>query len=243
MGLAVTAAVLLSHRPTRVERLVRSAAVFGRVVVPRRHVDALAASRITGALCGATAGAVLSWVVGSPIPIAVATWVGATAPILVRERRDARRARDAERACVTLVEWLCALVAAGRPVETALVSVATRGCASASLDECLTRVRRDYTLGVPLHAAVSREAASSGIRGLAELGTRLERARDLGRGAAPLLSDLRDDLRAAERARALRAASGVEGKLTLVMTLCYLPALALLVIVPLFLTLLAGLFA
>jgi hypothetical protein len=56
------------------------------------------------------------------------------------------------------------------------------------------------------------------------------------------LQDLRDELRAAERARALQAASHVEGKLTLVLTLCYLPALALLVIIPLFVTLLAGLF-
>jgi hypothetical protein len=58
----------------------------------------------------------------------------------------------------------------------------------------------------------------------------------------PMLQDLRDELRAGERARAFQAASHVEGKLTLVLTLCYLPALALLVIVPLFVTLLAGLF-
>ena len=82
-----------------------------------------------------------------------------------------------------------------------------------------------------------------GIPSLCELASRLDRARELGRGAAPLLGDLRDDLRSAERSRALRAAASVEGKLTLVVTLCYLPALALLVIVPLFVTLLAGLFS
>ena len=54
--------------------------------------------------------------------------------------------------------------------------------------------------------------------------------------------DFRDELRAAERSRLLERASQVDGKLTLVLTLCYLPALALLVIIPLFLTLLAGLF-
>jgi hypothetical protein len=58
----------------------------------------------------------------------------------------------------------------------------------------------------------------------------------------PILQELRDELRAGERARSLQAASHVDGHLTLVLTLCYLPALALLVIVPLFLTLLAGLF-
>jgi len=57
-----------------------------------------------------------------------------------------------------------------------------------------------------------------------------------------MLEDLRDELRAGERARLLESASQVDGKLTLVLTLCYLPALALLVMIPLFLTLLAGLF-
>lgn len=141
-----------------------------------------------------------------------------------------------------LVEWLHALVACGRPLETALVAVSDRPSGSALLDGVLARVRRDYTLGVPLRDALSREGASAELPGLVELARRLERARDLGRGALPLLADLRDELRASERAQALQAASHVEGKLTLVLTLCYLPALALLVIIPLFLTLLAGLF-
>ncbi len=89
---------------------------------------------------------------------------------------------------------------------------------------------------------MARTATESGARGLGDLASRLARTRDLGRGTLPMLQDLRDELRASERASALEAASHVEGKLTLVLTLCYLPALALLVIVPLFVTLLAGLF-
>src|SRR6185503_602321 len=102
--------------------------------------------------------------------------------------------------------------------------------------------RRDYALGVPLHHALARAGSTSRVSGLTELANRIDRARDLGRGMLPMLQDLRDELRAAERARALEAADRVEGKLTLVLTLCYLPALALLVVIPLFLTLLAGLF-
>ena len=241
--MSVAASVIAARRGSRVERWVGALTGLDRRAATRR-VDRHVAARVTGALCGATVGAMFAWLVGGGLlPIAVATYVGAVAPALLAERREARRAREAERACVTVVEWLCALVAAGRPIETAVASVAARGATSALLNEALERARRDYTLGVPLHVAVTREGASSGIDGLRELGARLERARTLGRGAAPLLDDLRNDLRAAERARALRAASGVEGKLTLVMTLCYLPALALLVIVPLFLTLLNGLFA
>lgn len=242
LAIAVIAGIFAARPSSRVERWIGAlgdvrGSTMGRT---RRHV----AARVPGALFGATGGALFAWIIGGGVlPIVIGTYAGAVAPAIIAERRDATRARAAERACVTFVEWLCALVAAGRPIETAVVSIAARGTVSPSLNDALGRARRDYTLGVPLHVAISREGASARVGGLIELGARLERARTLGRGAAPLLEDLRNDLRAAERARALRAASGVEGKLTLVMTLCYLPALALLVIVPLFLTLLSGLFA
>ena len=61
--------------------------------------------------------------------------------------------------------------------------------------------------------------------------------------ALVVLRDHRDRLRASERARSLYAAGRVEGRLMLVLVLCYLPALMLLVVIPLFLTLLDGLFA
>ena len=241
-AVAIIAGVLAARPSSHVERWI-AGLDHGRVST-RGHTTRHVAARLAGALCGATCGAMFAWLVGGGLlPIAVATYAGAVAPALIAERRVATRTREAERACVTFVEWLCALVAAGRPFETAVASVAARGTSSTVLNDALRRARRDYTLGVPLHVAVTREGASARVAGLIELGARLQRARTLGRGAAPLLEDLRNDLRAAERARALRAASGVEGKLTLVMTLCYLPALALLVIVPLFLTLLSGLFA
>src|SRR5207245_907641 len=63
-----------------------------------------------------------------------------------------------------------------------------------------------------------------------------------GRGALTVLRDERERLRASERARGLDAAGRVEGRLTLVLALCYLPALMLLVVIPLFLGLLDGLF-
>jgi Flp pilus assembly protein TadB len=163
-------------------------------------------------------------------------------PAVVGEQRAARRRRDAERGMITLVEWLHALVACGRPLETALGSVATRMHGDGLLDHTIAFALRDYTLGVPMASALGRHGRAAELPGLVELAARMERARDLGRGVLPLLQDLRDELRAQERARCLAAASHVEGKLTLVLTLCYLPALALLVIIPLFLTLLAGLF-
>jgi hypothetical protein len=98
------------------------------------------------------------------------------------------------------------------------------------------------TLGAPLHVSLVRESREVGLESLARLGERLERSRDLGMGSLNVLEDLRDELRSAARERLLQSASAVEGKVTLILTLCYLPALALLVVIPLFLTLLAGLF-
>ena len=57
-----------------------------------------------------------------------------------------------------------------------------------------------------------------------------------------MIRDARDAARAAERTAAIEAAAKVEGKLMLTLVLCYLPALMLLVVIPLFLTLLDGLF-
>jgi Flp pilus assembly protein TadB len=209
-----------------------------------RAMDPLAIAKIVAALAGGLTGIVIAWLLPLGIlPVVIGAYVGFIGPSLVADRARSRRRRDAEQGVVTLVEWLHALVASGRPLESALTTAASRVTGDDALDASLERVRRDYTLGVPMHQALEREGQAAGIAGLVELAMRLERARDLGRGVLPLLQDLRDDLRAAERARGLNAASQVEGKLTLVLTLCYMPALALLVIVPLFLTLLAGLFA
>ena len=243
IAVAVTLAICGARRTSTVERRLRSVLPSRTAGAPRTSHDQIALARIACALAAAFVGMTLAFALGLGIlPIPALVYVGAIAPSIVVDRRRSRERRDIERAVITLVEWLHALVSSGRPVEAAVVSVAGRGTGSAALDALLEQVRRDYTLGVPLADAIGRVAAQSRARGLAELAMRLERARDLGRGALPMLQDLRDTLRASERARALEAASHVEGKLTLVLTLCYLPALALLVIIPLFVTLLAGLF-
>ena len=243
LAVAVTLAAVGARRPSTVERRLRSVLPAPVKRSSRRDHDELVLARIACGLAATLAGLAVAWLLGlSVLPVPVFAYFGAITPSLVIDRRRGRDRRAVERAVITMVEWLHALVASGRPIETAVVSVASRGTGSATLDALLDRVRRDYTLGVPLADAIARAANDSGARGLSDLAVRLERTRDLGRGTLPMLQDLRDELRAAERARSLQAASHVDGKLTLVLTLCYLPALALLVIIPLFVTLLAGLF-
>jgi Flp pilus assembly protein TadB len=244
IGIAVALVVIAGRGSSVVDRR------LGRLVPARPIVagfgridDRQVLARIAGGLCGCIIGCVIAVALGiGPLAIPMTAYGGAIAPAILHDRRIAQRRREADRAFVTLIEWLHALVASGRPIEAAIVHGVAHGTGSALLDASLDRVRRDYTLGVPLRDALAREGTASRSPGLIALADRLDRARDLGRGMLPVLQDLRDQLRASERAAALRSASLVEGKLTLVLTLCYLPALALLVIVPLFLTLLAGLF-
>jgi hypothetical protein len=122
-------------------------------------------------------------------------------------------------------------------METAFVAIAERGVGAALMDRAIAAAARSYALGAPLFPALAHEAAAARLSALASIANDLERARDLGRGALVVLRDHRDRLRASERARSLDAAGRVEGRLMLVLVLCYLPALMLLVVIPLFLTL------
>jgi Flp pilus assembly protein TadB len=241
-GIGVALLIVGAQDPSIVERRI------ALILRPRKRIarPAIAdgiALRIGGAIGGATLGCLVGWTLGlGPLPVPLLAFAGSSSAAFAGERRAAARRRHADREMVTVVEWLYALVASGRPLESAVARMTSFDAAGSLIEDSLSRVRRDYALGVPLHDAVHQEGLRSGVRGLVLLGERLERARELGRAALPVLQDLRDELRASERARSLEAASQVEGKLTLILALCYLPALALLVMIPLFLTLLAGLF-
>jgi Flp pilus assembly protein TadB len=206
-------------------------------------IEQLVAAKLALALLGALFAAVIALVV--PIGIVVvfaAAYGGFILPSVVVERRATLRRGEAERAVGSFVEWTHALVLSGRPVDTAVMALARRGTGAPLVDDVLTRVADLYTLGAPLHVSLIRESRIIGLRSLTQLAERLERSRELGQGSVTVLENMREELRSAGRERLLTSASQVEGKMTLILTLCYLPALALLVVVPLFVTLLAGLF-
>ena len=255
---SLAAAVLASRPPSAVgKRLARLAPRTGtppllRSMLVTRDLarsglgwsdDDLIRAKIVAALAGAALAA--SAGVFAPIgPLAVvaAGYGGFILPTLRVDRAAAQRRSEAAQALVTLVEWAEALVASGRPIESAFVAIAQRGVASGLLDGAIAAAASSYELGAPLFPALAREATTVGLPALAAIASDLERARDLGRGALVVLRDHRDRLRASERARSLDAAGRIEGRLMLVLVLCYLPALMLLVVIPLFLGLLDGLF-
>jgi hypothetical protein len=206
-------------------------------------VEHVVAAKIALALTGALlAGAVALVVPIGALFILMMGYVGFVVPSIAVERRAAGRRRDAERATASLVEWTHALVLAGRPVDSAVLALARRGTGAPLLDEVLARVADLYTLGAALHVSLIRESKEAALTSLSRLAERLEHSRELGLGSVSVLEDLREELRSALRERLLQSASQVEGRITLILTLCYLPALALLVVIPLFVTLLAGLF-
>jgi tight adherence protein C len=206
-------------------------------------IEHVVAAKIALALVGALLAAVIALFlpIGAIFVIAAA-YVGFILPSLVVQRQAALRQRDAEAATASLVEWAHALVLSGRPVDSALLAVARRGSGAPLVDEVLARVIDLYTLGAPLHVSLIREGTDVALASLVRLAERLERAREFGVGSVGVLEDLREEMRSAARERLIQSAAQVEGKMTLILTLCYLPALALLVVIPLFVTLLAGLF-
>jgi Flp pilus assembly protein TadB len=203
----------------------------------------LVRAKILAALAGGTLAAAISvFAPIGPLVVVAAAYAGFILPTLRVDRAAAHRRSEAEHSLVTLVEWAEALVASGRPVEAAVVAIAERGVGGPLVDGAVAAAARSYALGAPLFPALAREAAATGLPALAAIASDLERARDLGRGALVILRDHRDRLRASERAKSIDAAGRVEGRLMLVLVLCYLPALMLLVVIPLFLGLLDGLF-
>ena len=205
--------------------------------------EQVVAAKLAGALVCALLGAVIGLVVPiGALVVVAAAYGGFILPSIVMEHRAAMRMREAETATGSFVEWTHALVVSGRPVESAVMALARRGTGVALVDDVLTRVADLYTLGAPLHISLIRESREVGLRSLTRLAERLERSRELGQGSVTILENSREELRSAARERLLASASHVEGQLTLILTLCYLPALALLVVIPLFVTLLAGLF-
>lgn len=203
----------------------------------------LVAAKLALALVGALLAAIIALVVPiGALLIVAAAYGGFVLPSIVVERQVALHRAAAERAIGSFVEWTHALVLSGRPVDSAIFTLARRGTGARLVDDVLARVADLYTLGAPLHVSLIRESSAVALGSLTRLAEQLERARELGHGSVTVLESVREELRSAARERLLASASQVEGKMTLILTLCYLPALALLVVIPLFVTLLAGLF-
>jgi len=258
-AVGVTALFLGLRRTSRVAGHVARLAPSGRRSLLRRWrpvqatlldqsglgltADGLLSLKVVAALALALGGALLSLAVPvGPVAAAGFGYLGFVAPSLAVERLARQRRAAAERRFGAVLEWLEALVAAGRPAESALATLGAQRTGAPVLDDVLRRAAGAYALGAPLFGSLAHEARAAGLPTLVALAEELDRARDLGHGSLAVIRDARDAARSAERARSLDAAGRVEGRLMLVLVLCYMPALMLAVVIPLFLGLLDGLF-
>ncbi len=212
-------------------------------VIPCTQTE-IAAAKVLGLLAGAAIGGLVgSAVAGGGVAALACGSAGFVLPSFIVERRAAARRQGAERPIATTFERLEALAGMGRPVETALSAIARVATGSPLLDATLRGSADAYALGAPLFRSLAIRARAQGLEQLAAFAVDLERSRDLGQGSIAVVRDARDAARSRRRVRSLEAAAKVEGKLMLTLVLCYLPALLLLVVIPLFLTLLDGLFS
>ncbi|OLC55730.1 MAG: hypothetical protein AUH85_08465 [Chloroflexi bacterium 13_1_40CM_4_68_4] len=168
-------------------------------------------------------------------PLAFAAFV---APSEWVRRRAAGRLADRRAGLLPFMERLAALAGAGMTVEKAVLRLADP---ESPLRPMLRDVAARADLGVSPLDALSEVAAREGLLELRDLARDLVRARHGGRQLLPVLGERRELFRLARRAERLEAASRVDGALSLVLVLAYLPALLLLVVVPLFLGLLRAL--
>ena len=148
----------------------RSARDLGQSGLGWSELDLLRAKVVCG-LGGAVIAAALAAVLPTgPLTIVAAGYAGFIAPSVWVGRLASSRREAADRALVVLVEWTEALVASGRPVESALAAVAERGVGTAPLDTALAAVARSYALGAPLFASLARDGHGAN----ADLARRLE---------------------------------------------------------------------
>ncbi len=242
-GVAAAALALAVRRTSGVGRVLSKIAPRAPSVRPRTApYDMYWSVRAIGAGCGGLVGALalLALPLGPLAPV-VGAGAGALGPGIVLDRR-ARHARDrADARVASLVEWLESLLASGRPAESAMLVLALRATGAHQLDSALRAAADAYAMGVPMARALADAATARGLPTLAGLAAELERSRELGRGAMIAIRDYRERLRSRDRARLLEASSRVDGALMLVLVCCYLPALMLLVVIPLFVDLLTAL--
>lgn len=209
----------------------------------RRTQNEIASAKVIGLLTGAVLGGVAGSLLGVGWLAALAcAYGGFVLPSLVIEQRAQARRRAADRPITMLLERLEAVTRAGRPAETALAAISRVATGSSLLDAILRGAADAYALGAPLFRSLAIRAEGQGLPELAAFAAELERSRDLGQGSVEVIRAARDAARAKRRTSSLEVAAKVEGKLMLTLVLCYLPALLLLVVIPLFLTLLDGLF-
>ena len=181
----------------------------------------------------------LTWDALAVLPLAALVVVyGSSIPYLLLRRSAAVRTRNVNRALPDALDLLVSAVEAGLGVDAAFAVVAqrTKGPLAVLLNEYL----RQVGLGQGRSEALQGIAGQTGAEGLSQLAAMVAQSSVVGTGMGDVLRVQANEMRAVRRLRAQAAASRAAIWMTLPLALCFLPAMAAVIVVPSILNLLDG---
>lgn len=154
----------------------------------------------------------------------------AAAPYILVWRRAVRRKKQITKDLPFALDLLVTCVEAGVGVEAAFAVVTEK--TSGPISETFARYLKEVGLGRPRREALMDVARRTGVPDLVRFATSVEQAEEMGVSLGDVLRKQAEDIRVMRRLRAQEAANRAPILMTIPLVLCFLPAMAAVVIVP-----------
>jgi tight adherence protein C len=155
---------------------------------------------------------------------------GVGAPYLLLRKKVKARQKAIMLALPNALDLLVTCVEAGISVDSAFALVTEK--MEGPISETFALYLRQIGLGRPRREALNYIADRSGLPDLIDLAAAVNQSEDLGTTMGDVLRLQADELRAARRERAQTAAQRAPVLMTIPLSLCFLPAMGAIVVVP-----------
>ncbi|HKS92208.1 MAG TPA: type II secretion system F family protein [Tepidiformaceae bacterium] len=156
--------------------------------------------------------------------------MGASMPYMLLRRKAKNRQKAIMLALPNALDLLVTCVEAGIAVDSAFALVTEK--MSGPISETFATYLRQVGLGRPRREALSYIAHRTGLPDLINLSAAVNQAEELGTTMGDVLRLQAEELRAARRERAQTAAQRAPVLMTIPLTVCFMPAMAAVVVVP-----------
>ncbi len=156
--------------------------------------------------------------------------LGTAAPYMVLRRKAKNRQKAIMLALPNALDLLVTCVEAGIGVDSAFALVTQK--MNGPISETFATYLRQVGLGRPRREALTYVAQRSGLPDLINLSAAVNQSEELGTTMGDVLRLQADELRAARRERAQTAAQRAPVLMTIPLSLCFMPAMGAVVVVP-----------
>ncbi|MBN9492623.1 type II secretion system F family protein [bacterium] len=156
--------------------------------------------------------------------------LGAALPYMLLRRKAKSRQKAIMLALPNALDLLVTCVEAGIAVDAAFALVTEK--MTGPISETFATYLRQVGLGRPRREALAYIAQRSGLPDLINLSAAVSQSEELGTTMGDVLRLQADELRAARRERAQTAAQRAPVLMTIPLTLCFMPAMGAVVVVP-----------